>query len=43
LNYKEKKPTRSSAQLAVEAGYYDQSHMIDAFQQLVGLTPGSLW
>jgi AraC-like DNA-binding protein len=28
--------------VAVEAGYYDQSHMIDEFHALVGTTPASL-
>ena len=27
--------------VAVEAGYYDQSHMIDEFHALVGTTPAS--
>ncbi|MEM6768793.1 MAG: helix-turn-helix domain-containing protein, partial [Bacteroidota bacterium] len=31
------------AQLAIEAGYYDQSHMIDEFQQFFGQTPGQLF
>jgi AraC-like DNA-binding protein len=28
------------ARIAVEAGYYDQSHLIADFRELVGLTPG---
>jgi AraC-like DNA-binding protein len=28
--------------VAVEPGYYDQSHMIDEFHTLVGATPMSL-
>ena len=27
--------------VAVEAGYYDQAHMIDEFQRLVGATPAA--
>lgn len=29
------------ARIAVDAGYYDQSHLIADFQELVGLTPGA--
>jgi AraC-like DNA-binding protein len=31
---------RSSAEVAVAAGYYDQPHMNLEFRQLAGLTPG---
>lgn len=31
------------AQIALDAGYYDQSHMIDDYQQFVGKSPGSLF
>jgi AraC-like DNA-binding protein len=34
-------PKRPWSAVAVEAGYYDQAHMIDEFQQLVGTTPAS--
>ncbi len=29
------------ARIAVDAGYYDQAHLIADFRQLVGLTPGA--
>jgi len=34
-------PMRPWSAVAIEAGYYDQAHMIDEFQQLVGTTPAS--
>lgn len=36
---KELKKRRSIAEIAVDAGYYDQSHFIKAFAKIVGATP----
>ena len=33
----------SFAQLALESGYYDQSHMIAEYQEFIGKTPGELF
>jgi AraC-like DNA-binding protein len=33
----------SWAQLAVECGYFDQSHLISDFVEFVGLSPGNYW
>jgi len=33
-------PGRSHAELALQAGYFDQSHLIRDFTQLAGMTPG---
>jgi AraC-like DNA-binding protein len=32
---------RDWAQLAAQAGYYDQSHLIHEFRRLAGITPGA--
>lgn len=36
---KELKKRRSIAEIAIDAGYYDQSHFIKAFAKIVGATP----
>ena len=33
--------SRDWARIAVDAGYYDQSHLIADFRDLVGITPGA--
>jgi AraC-like DNA-binding protein len=37
----ETSPTRSLADVAMEAGYYDQSHLTRDFAALAGMTPGA--
>lgn len=34
-------PKRSHAELALQAGYFDQSHLIRDFRKLAGMTPGA--
>jgi AraC-like DNA-binding protein len=29
--------------LALDAGYYDQAHLVDEFRELTGLTPAAWW
>ena len=40
IRYKNSFPEKTLTQCAYEAGYYDQSHLIRAFNQWVGATPG---
>lgn len=43
LFYKNSTPDISPAQIAVQAGYYDQSHMIAEYQEFLDRTPGQIW
>jgi transcriptional regulator GlxA family with amidase domain len=38
----EKPPSRTLADVAMEAGYYDQSHLTRDFAALAGMTPGAV-
>lgn len=38
----EQPPTRTLADVAMEAGYYDQSHLTRDFVALAGMTPGAV-
>lgn len=40
IHYKSSHPGKTLTECAYEAGYYDQSHLIKAFNQWVGVTPG---
>lgn len=39
LHYKSQHPLATLAQLAYESGFFDQSHMINEFKDLAGVTP----
>jgi len=39
LNAMAMQPRRDSADVALQAGFYDQSHMVNEFRELAGLTP----
>ncbi|MEM7374517.1 MAG: helix-turn-helix domain-containing protein [Bacteroidota bacterium] len=43
LNLTSRHPDLPFSQLALESGYYDQSHMIDEYQQFLRKTPGQLF
>jgi AraC-like DNA-binding protein len=38
-----KSPEPDWSTLALDAGYYDQSHLVSEFRELVGLTPTAYW
>lgn len=40
IEYKTRYPARSLTECAYEAGYYDQSHLVKAFYQWAGVSPG---
>ncbi|GGB25030.1 AraC family transcriptional regulator [Puia dinghuensis] len=40
IRYKNRFPAKTLTECVYEAGYYDQSHLIRAFNQWVGATPG---
>lgn len=43
LLHKHFTPDIGPAQIAVQAGYYDQSHMIAEYQEFLARTPGQIW
>jgi len=43
LTYSEQEHQVGWAQIACQSGYYDQSHLIDAYQELLGKSPGQIF
>lgn len=42
LHHFQEKPNLSITEVAIDSGYYDQSHMIDEYKKFTGYTPGEL-